>query len=86
MTKQKPLPKTFKGHNGYVSGVTVRKEVQLRLAKWYAQGHGEGAHGIHGGWLYTAELKPIAQGWDSYYGRRRRQIWEALEASLQEKK
>lgn len=78
------LPKAFKGHNGYVSGVTVRSEVQLRLAKWYAQQHDEGAHGIHGGWIFTAELKPIAQGWVAYYSRRHKRIWEALEASLQE--
>jgi hypothetical protein len=54
-------------------------ETQLRLAKWYAKRTNEGAHGMKGGWLYKADMTPIAQGWDSYYIRRKKLIWAAIE-------
>lgn len=77
------VAKAFLNDHGQPCYWCARVETELRLAKWYAQQHNEGAHGMHGGWLYTADMKPIAQGWTAYYSARKRKIWQALEERAQ---
>ena len=79
---QRKLAKAFL-NSGRPSALTACQETRLRLAKWYAGQHNEGAHGMNGGWIYTAEGKPIVQGWFAYYYKRKQRIWQALEERAQ---
>jgi hypothetical protein len=56
--------------------LSPRSEIRRRLAKSLAAKRGH--YGAHGGWIYSPEHRPIAQGWDSYYLKLRASIWREV--------